>query len=230
MRAEAISKSSLTCFQQHSRPPVLLQLRVWSYWSWSRATLGLWKHKHLRTGTGWCSLGARTGERLGLSGMSRGSQTRRNIPSLIKSGISQPPAPNPPEFILPRTTWNGPSSQVASCWERSVLVVYRLLPAVMRPHAPHPAGMWLVGFHPPHQAGCGPRQPAGIPQQIARGELLRLPGSGLSLAPTPPPLSSHVPHSCFFLHMPVLLPQMSSHFPAWEITVSLRFHLSPGPS
>lgn len=42
-------------------PPVLLQLARGHTGVGARATLGLWKHKHLRTGTGWCSLGARTG-------------------------------------------------------------------------------------------------------------------------------------------------------------------------
>lgn len=67
------------------------------------------------------------------------------------------------------------------------------------------------------------------PQQMVRGAA-RLPGSRLSLAD--PSLLSHlISHTpCFFLHVPVLLPQMPSSFPAWEITVCLRSHLSPGPS
>lgn len=134
-RAEAISKSSLTCFQQHfwarfSTPAA----RVWSYWSWSSGYPGPLKHKHLRTGTGWCSLGARTGGGDWVCLDEQGVQTRREYPSLIPSLASasllhpirlnssyhgQPGTAHPPKWLL-------------LAGKRSVLVVYRLLPAVMR--------------------------------------------------------------------------------------------------
>lgn len=41
-------------------PPVLLQLPRGHAGVGARAALGLWKHKHLRTSTAWCALGART--------------------------------------------------------------------------------------------------------------------------------------------------------------------------
>ena len=84
---------------------------------------------------------------------------------------------------------------------------------------------WLVSVLPTALADAVvPASLLNAPQQMARGAA-RLPGSRLRL--TDPSLLSHlISHTpCFFLHMPILLPQMPSSFPAWEITVCLRSHL-----
>lgn len=106
MRAEAISCKQFDVLPAtFSGPASTPAARVWSYWSWSSATLGLWKHKHLRTGTGWCSLGARTGGGdWSVWDEQRESRRAGNIPSLIPSLASASLLHPTPEFILPRTT------------------------------------------------------------------------------------------------------------------------------